>query len=59
MVGSKLKQSLILSLLLKWIIQEGEHNPAIKIFLRAGFEEEYRTKEIIMLKKVLNSEAML
>ena len=30
-------------------------NPAIKMFLKAGFIEEYRTNEIIMLKKVLSS----
>ncbi|MBR2822938.1 MAG: GNAT family N-acetyltransferase [Clostridia bacterium] len=29
-------------------------NHAMGMFLRAGFEEEYRTKEIIMLKKALN-----
>lgn len=28
-------------------------NPAIKLFLKVGFCEEYRTDEIIMLKKVL------
>ena len=28
-------------------------NPAIKLFLRLGFHEEYRTDEIIMLKKEL------
>ena len=28
-------------------------NPAIKLFLKAGFYEEYRTDEIIMLKKEL------
>ena len=28
-------------------------NPAIKLFLKVGFYEEYRTNEIIMLKKVL------
>ena len=28
-------------------------NPAIKLFLKHGFTEEYRTKEIIYLKKVL------
>lgn len=28
-------------------------NPAIKLFLNAGFFEEYRTDEIIMLKKEL------
>ena len=26
-------------------------NPAIKLFLKTGFYEEYRTDEIIMLKK--------
>lgn len=34
-------------------------NPAIRLFLRAGFEEEYRTEEIIMLKKVLDSDVVL
>lgn len=29
-------------------------NPAIRMFLKAGFAEEYRTDEIIMLKKNLN-----
>lgn len=29
-------------------------NPAIKMFLKAGFTEEYRTDEIIMLKKELS-----
>ena len=28
-------------------------NPAISLFLKMGFEEEYRTKEIILLKKSL------
>lgn len=28
-------------------------NPAISIFLKAGFKEEYRTNEIILLKKEL------
>ena len=28
-------------------------NPAIKLFLKVGFCEEYWTNEIIMLKKVL------
>lgn len=28
-------------------------NPAIRLFLNFGFCEEYRTDEIIMLKKVL------
>ena len=28
-------------------------NPAIKLFLKCGFYEEYRTEEIIMLKKEL------
>ena len=28
-------------------------NPAIRLFLKAGFYEEYRTDEIIMLKKDL------
>ena len=28
-------------------------NPAIGLFLREGFTEEYRTDEIIMLKKIL------
>ena len=28
-------------------------NPAVKLFLEAGFTEEYRTNEIIMLKKDL------
>lgn len=28
-------------------------NPAIKLFLNTGFNEEYRTEEIIMLKKEL------
>ncbi len=28
-------------------------NPAIRLFLKAGFTEEYRTNEIIMLKKIL------
>lgn len=28
-------------------------NPAIKLFLKTGFYEEYRTDEIIMLKKEL------
>jgi len=28
-------------------------NPAIKLFLKCGFYEDYRTDEIIMLKKVL------
>lgn len=28
-------------------------NPAIKLFLKVGFNEEYRTDEIIMLKKEL------
>ena len=28
-------------------------NPAIKLFLKLGFHEEYRTDEIIMLKKEL------
>ena len=28
-------------------------NPAVKIFLKNGFVEEYRTSEIIMLKKEL------
>lgn len=30
-------------------------NGAIKLFLECGFEEEYRTDEIIMLRKVLRS----
>ena len=30
-------------------------NPAIRLFLKNGFCEEYRTKEIIMLKKELTS----
>lgn len=30
-------------------------NPAITVFLKAGFAEEYRTDEIIMLRKVLNA----
>ena len=29
------------------------HNPAIKLFLKCGFYEEYRTDEIIMLRKDL------
>lgn len=29
-------------------------NPAVGLFLRAGFTEEYRTEEIIMLKKDLS-----
>jgi RimJ/RimL family protein N-acetyltransferase len=29
-------------------------NPAINLFLKSGFVEEYRTKEIIMLKKYIN-----
>ena len=28
-------------------------NPGINLFLQCGFHEEYRTKEIIMLKKQL------
>ena len=28
-------------------------NPAIRLFLKTGFCEEYRTEEIIMLKKEL------
>lgn len=28
-------------------------NPGISLFLQCGFQEEYRTKEIIMLKKIL------
>lgn len=28
-------------------------NPAISIFLKEGFIEEYRTDEIILLKKIL------
>lgn len=28
-------------------------NPSIKMFLGMGFIEEYRTKEIIMLKKLM------
>ena len=28
-------------------------NPAITLFLKEGFEEEYRTEEIILLKKQL------
>ena len=31
-------------------------NPAVTLFLHNGFEEEYRTDEIIMLRKVLNSD---
>ena len=30
-------------------------NPAISLFLQEGFAEEYRTDEIIMLKKVLKT----
>ena len=29
------------------------NNPGINLFLQCGFQEEYRTEEIIMLKKVL------
>ncbi len=29
-------------------------NPAVSLFLKAGFTEEYRTDEIVMLKKNLN-----
>ena len=29
------------------------NNPGISLFLQCGFREEYRTKEIIMLKKQL------
>jgi len=28
-------------------------NPGIPLFLQCGFREEYRTEEMIMLKKVL------
>ncbi len=28
-------------------------NPAIQLFLRCGFEEEYRTEEYVMLKKTM------
>ena len=31
-------------------------NPGIGLFLRAGFTEEYRTEEFIMLKKILHGE---
>ena len=31
-------------------------NPAVTLFLKNGFAEEYRTDEIIMLKKVLNGQ---
>ena len=31
-------------------------NPGISLFLKAGFTEEYRTSEIIMLKKELKNE---
>ena len=34
-------------------------NPAIKLFLKVGFYEEYRRDEIIMLKKELNKPASL
>ena len=34
-------------------------NPSIRLFLRAGFTEEYRTNEIIMLKKDLKQKALL
>ena len=31
-------------------------NPAVTLFLKKGFTEEYRTDEIIMLKKILNGQ---
>lgn len=31
-------------------------NPGIGLFLKAGFTEEYRTEEVIMLKKILHGE---
>lgn len=31
-------------------------NPGVGLFLKAGFTEEYRTEEIIMLKKLLHGE---
>ena len=31
-------------------------NPAVGLFLKAGFTEEYRTNEIIMLKKELKQD---
>ena len=34
-------------------------NPAAELFLKAGFTEEYRTDEIIMLKKELISRRII